>query len=47
MGYKSVKRIKVGLDVDGTLAHSQEAIVNEYNIRTNGSHTKEELDSHT
>ena len=47
MEYKSVKRIKVGLDVDGTLAHSQEAIVNEYNIRTNGSHTKEELDSHT
>jgi 5'(3')-deoxyribonucleotidase len=44
---KNVKKIRVGLDVDGTLAHSQEAIVNAYNLRTNGNHTKEELDSHT
>jgi len=46
MGGKDEKRIRVGLDVDGTLAHSQEAIVNEYNFRTGGSHTKEELDAY-
>jgi len=47
MKRQGAKRIRVGLDVDGTLAYSQEAIVNEYNIRTKSSHTKEELDSHT
>ena len=46
MKRKNARRVRVGLDVDGTLAHSQEAIVNEYNNRTKGSHTKEELDSH-
>ena len=44
---KNARRVRVGLDVDGTLAYSQEAIVDEYNLRTKGSHTKEELDSHT
>ena len=44
---KNAKRVRVGLDVDGTLAHSQEAIVDEYNLRTKGSHTKEEFDSYT
>ena len=46
MKVKNAKRVRVGLDVDGTLAHSQEAIVDEYNLRTKGSHTKEEFDSY-
>ena len=45
-GNRQQARIKVGIDVDGTLAFSQRAIINEYNMKTASGHAIEELDSY-